>query len=258
LTIYVNIVNAHPMYFIKNVALIVGTSLYSLSLSGQHVQMANKEKMKIEIWSDVLCPFCYIGKRHLESALRQFEASDRIEVVWKSFQLDPGAIPDKKLDAYDYLAARKGQSRAWSIQAHQYVAEMGAKVGLAYHFDRAIPANSFQAHRLIQMAKSKGLANEAEEALFRAYFTEGKDIEQFPILMGIGEGIGLPMSDLMHLFNSDDYSDAVRAEMQEARQIGVTGVPFFVFDRKYGVSGAQPVEVLLQYIEKAFSEWDME
>jgi predicted DsbA family dithiol-disulfide isomerase len=227
-------------------------------LQAQTAENKRTDRMKIEIWSDILCPFCYIGKRHLEKALEQFEDRERIEVIWKSFQLDPGAIPDKKMDAYDYLAERKGQSREWSIQAHQYVEEMAAKAGLTYHFEKAIPANSFQGHRLIQLAKSKGLGDEAEEALFSAYFTEGKDIEKFPILMGIGEGIGLEMTDLMHLFNTDDYSDAVRAEMQEARQIGVSGVPFFVFDRKYGVSGAQPPEVLLQYIEKSFSEWDVD
>lgn len=213
--------------------------------------------MKIEIWSDILCPFCYIGKRNLETALADFGSTDSIEVVWKSFQLDPNAIPDPNKDVYTYLAEKKGQSKAWSIEAHRQVKEMAEKVGLNYNFDQTKVSNSFDAHRLIQLAKTKNLGSEAEEALFSAHFVEGKNISHFPTLIGIGESIGLDAEDLLRIFNSDIFTKEVQADMQEARQIGVTGVPFFVFDRKYGVSGAQPAEILLQYIEKAYDEWDL-
>lgn len=218
----------------------------------------NQKRMKIEIWSDVLCPFCYIGKRNLEQALEMFEYADKIEVVWKSFLLDPGTIPPKGTDVYNYLAERKGISREESMALHKQVATMAAKSGLNYDFDKAIPANSFDAHRLLQLAKTKGLGTEVKEAVFSAYFTEGLNIGSFPVLISLGEKIGLDAMELMRLFNSDDFGDAVRTDYREAGALNVRGVPFFVFDRKYAVSGAQPAEVLLQYIEKAFDEWNIE
>ena len=136
-----------------------------------------QNKMSVEVWSDVMCPFCYIGKRHYEAALAQFAESSKVEIIWHSFQLDPNIISqvDKQENVYDYLARRKGISYEESVKMHGRVLQMANEAGLEFHLDKALVANSFNAHRLIQMAKMKGLGDEAEESLFRAYFTEAKD-----------------------------------------------------------------------------------
>lgn len=212
--------------------------------------------MKIEIWSDIACPFCYIGKRNFEDALEQFSENEFIDVEWKSFQLDPNAAPKTGVDAYTYLAELKGKSLEWSVQAHQQITEMAAQAGLEYRFDIAKPANTLQAHRLIQLAKSQGLGNEAEEALFSAHFTEGRDLNQLSTIIEIGTDIGLSNEDLELLTDGNAFTDEVKRDIFEARQLGINSVPFFVLDNKYGVSGAQPAGVLAQYIEKAFTGWE--
>lgn len=213
------------------------------------------DKMKVEIWSDIMCPFCYIGKRKFEQALQKFDGSEDVSIEWHSFQLDPTmqSVPGK--DVYSYLAERKGQSLDWSKQMHKQVADTAAAVGLTYNFDKAVIANSFDAHRLIQFAKTKGKGDEAEEKLFSAYFTEGKDMSNHAVLTALGEEIGLSSTDVGQLLNDDGYSEEVNADIEEAQQLGVTGVPFFVFDRKYAVAGAQAPEVFLQVLEKSFGEW---
>jgi predicted DsbA family dithiol-disulfide isomerase len=210
--------------------------------------------MKIEIWSDVVCPFCYIGKRRFEQALEQFEHKDMIEVEWKSFQLDPDTQPEPGKGIYDYLAERKGISRAQSVMMHNGVTKMAAEAGLDYRFDLAKVANTFNAHRLIQFAKSKGIGNEAEEALFRSYFTDGKDIGDTAALAEIGASIGIDKSEVEKMLESNANWEAVEADIREAQQIGVTGVPFFVLDRKYAVSGAQSPETFLQAMRTAWNE----
>ncbi len=212
--------------------------------------------MKIEIWSDVACPFCYIGKRNFEAALEQFSENEFIEVEWKSFQLDPNAAPKTGVDAYTYLADLKGKSLEWSVQAHQQITEMAAQTGLEYRFDIAKPANTLQAHRLIQLAKTQDLGGEAEEALFSAHFTEGRDLNQLSTIIEIGTDIGLSGEDLELLTDGNAFTDEVKRDIFEARQLGINSVPFFVLDNKYGVSGAQPPGVLAQYIEKAFTGWE--
>jgi protein disulfide-isomerase len=214
-------------------------------------------KMKVEIWSDIMCPFCYIGKRHFESALQQFPDSDKIEIEWKSFQLDP-TIPENLPEgttAYSYLAERKGMSLEQSKQMHQNVIQMAKNAGLNYNFDTAVVANSFKAHQLIQVAKSKNLGDAAEERLFKAYFIEGKNFGSEPVLLELGKEIGLTETDLIDLFTNPAYKDRVNKDIAEARNIGVTGVPFFVFDRKYAVSGAQPAESFVQALEQSLGEW---
>jgi len=217
-------------------------------------------KMKVEVWSDIMCPFCYIGKRHYESALGQFEDSDQLEIEWHSFQLDP-TIPKSlpvKENVYQYLANRKGISYEQSAQMHERVIQMAKKAGLEYHFEQAIVANSFDAHRMIQLAKTKGLGDEAEERLFRAYFTEGKDFGDHETLIKIGKEIGLHEDEIKSALVSDEYAEKVERDIQEATEIGVNGVPFFVFDHKYAVSGAQPPEYFLQALKQSFGEWRKE
>ena len=214
-------------------------------------------KMKVEVWSDIMCPFCYIGKRNYEAALKQFADSNHIEIEWRSFQLDP-TIPmqvGKKENVYQYLAERKGMSLEQSMQMHESVVQMARKAGLTYNFDKAVVANSFNAHRMIQLAKTKGLGDEAEERLFYAYFTEGKDFGDPKILAELGKDIGLTQEDVNQSQTSEAYALKVKQDIQEARNIGVTGVPFFVFNRKYAVSGAHPSTVFLQTLEKTYSEW---
>lgn len=213
-------------------------------------------KMKVEIWSDIMCPFCYIGKRHFESALQQFPHSDKVEIEWKSFQLDP-TIPENlpQTNVYEYLAQRKGMSVEQSKQMHGNVVAMAKNAGLDYNFDIAVVANSFKAHQLIQLAKSKGLGDVAEEQLFKAYFTEGKNFGDPSTLIELGKSIGLSQEEINEAFTNPVYGSKVKADIQEAQQIGVTGVPFFVFDRKYAISGAQPAEAFVQALEQSVSEW---
>ncbi len=213
--------------------------------------------MKVEVWSDIMCPFCYIGKRNYEAALREFSGSDDIELVWKSFQLDPTITtePGEHINVYEYLASRKGISHAQVAEMHARVTQTAKNAGLAYNLDKAIIANSFDAHRVIQLAKEKGLGDQAEERLFYAHFTEGKDFGDSAVLTALGNDIGLTAADVVHALTDDEYAIRVDNDIQEARAIGVNGVPFFVFDRKYAVSGAQPPHVFLQTLQKVHCEW---
>ena len=212
--------------------------------------------MKVEVWSDIMCPFCYIGKRNYESALGQFADSGHIEIVWKSFQLDP-TIPEKteEENVFRYLAQRKGISYEQSVQMHQGVVQTAKNAGLEYNFDKAIVANSFKAHRVIQLAKTKGLGDQAEERLFHAYFTEGKNFGNPEVLLELGKDIGLTETEVQEALTNDTYAQKVKEDIQKAGSLGVNGVPFFVFDRKYAISGAQPPAAFLQALQKSFSEW---
>ena len=212
--------------------------------------------MKVEIWSDIMCPFCYIGKRNFEAALKEFDAKNEIEIEWKSFQLDP-TIPktfDKKLSTYEYLAERKGMSVEKAIELHSNVTEMARNVGLTYNFDQSVVANSFDAHKLIQFAKTKGLGDAAEEQLFKAYFTDGKDMSNHSTLIELGKEIGLNEREVLTVLESAQYGEKVNFDITEGSQLGVTGVPFFVFDRKYAISGAQPIETFLNALKQSFAE----
>lgn len=212
-------------------------------------------KVKVEIWSDIMCPFCYIGKRHFEEALKQLPNAKDVEVVWHSFQLDPGLPkPASKLNAYQYLAERKGISYENSVSMHENVVQMAKNAGLDYHFEKAVVANSFDAHRLIQFAKTKGLGDAAEERLFKAYFTEGKNMCDASTLLQLAKEIGLDEKEAKGVINSDAYSAEVKKDVEEAYQIGVTGVPFFIFNRKYAVSGAQPSSTFLNTLKNCLEE----
>jgi predicted DsbA family dithiol-disulfide isomerase len=204
--------------------------------------------MKIEIWSDVMCPFCYIGKRRLEQALEQIPGSEAYSIEWKSFQLDPDLVTNGKENPYEYLADRKGISYQESVKMHENVVNAAREVGLDYRFDKAVVANSLDAHRLSHLAKQHGVGNALEERLFQAYFTEGRDIADHATLTEFGVEAGIPQADIDMLFNGDQFLAEVQRDIAEAQQIGVRGVPFFVFDRKYAVSGAQPVEAFLETI----------
>lgn len=209
--------------------------------------------MKIEIWSDIQCPFCYIGKRHLETALKTFP-DEQVEIEWKSFQLDPSIVPQPDKNVYEYLAERKGMSVEQSREMHAGVVARAAEIGLDYHFEKAVVSNSFDAHRLIQLAKTKGLGDAMEETFFKAYFTEGRDLNNPATLMELSVGAGLNALDVKEVLENEElFAQAVRSDIVEAQQIGVRGVPFFVFDRKYAISGAQPIEHFEETIRTVLS-----
>lgn len=212
-------------------------------------------KMQVEIWSDIACPFCYIGKRNFESGIKNFADAANITVTWKSFQLDP-TLPEKAtVDHEQYLIQYKGLPAERVKQMLGQVARSAKSAGLDYHFDKIATVNSFNAHRLIQLAKTKGLGDDAEERLFKAYFTEGKNIADKITLIELGKEIGLSESEVDEALTNEAYAHKAKLDIEEARQLGVNGVPFFVFDRKYAVSGAQPPEAFTQTLEKAFAEW---
>lgn len=211
--------------------------------------------MKIEIWSDVMCPFCYIGKRNFETALAQFADKKHIEVIWKSFQLDPTLSDMAQESQEDYLIKRKGMSREQVQGLLAHVTNMAKQVGLDYNLEQSVMVNSLKAHQFIQFAKSKNLGDQAEEHLFKAYFTDGKNIADIATLTQIGKEIGLDENEIHTAFTDDQYTYMANQDIMEAREIGVSGVPFFVFNRKYAISGAQPPEVFLESLEKSFAEW---
>jgi len=201
--------------------------------------------LKVEIWSDVVCPWCYIGKRRFETAAAQFDGE--VEVTWRSFELDPHAPPVREHTATEHLAAKYGMSHEQAEASHAQMTALAAQEGLEYHFERARGGNSFDAHRLIHLATADGLQDEAMERVMRGYFTEGLPIGDREALVALAAELGLDGSAL----DSDAYADAVREDEQLAQRIGIHGVPFFVLDRRYGVSGAQPAEILVQALEKA-------
>ena len=217
-----------------------------------------KSKMKVEIWSDVMCPFCYIGKRKFENALAEFPGKDKIELEWKSFQLAPDMKTSPGKSIHQYLADHKGFSLQDAKRMNDHVTALAAKVGLTYNFDKSIVANSFNAHRFSHFAKTKGKQNEAEEKLFHAYFTDGKNIDDYNTLIKLGEEIGLEPIDTRAALESGAFANEVKADIEEAGQLGVQGVPFFVFDRKYAVSGAQESQTFTQVLNKSFEEWSKE
>jgi len=214
-----------------------------------------ENKMKIEIWSDVMCPFCYIGKRKFENSLSGFPDKDQIDVEWKSFQLAPDlkTQPDKNI--HQFLSEHKGIAPAQAKEMNDHVSQIAGQVGLVYNFDHTVVANTFNAHRFVHFAKEFNKQNEAEEILFRSYFTDGKNIDDYQTLIALGQEIGIDPAGLKAALESDSYTDDVHADINEASQIGVRGVPFFVFDRKYAISGAQESSVFLQTLEKSFADW---
>ena len=213
------------------------------------------EKMKIEIWSDIMCPFCYIGKRRFEKSLANSSLKDKIEVEWKSYQLNPYLETDTSIGIDQYLAQYKGMSLEQAQALNSQVTQMAAEEGLLYNFDNSIVANSFKAHVLTHFAKQYGKQDEVEELLFQSYFTEGKNIDDYEVLKDIAKRVGLEIAAYEKVITDGSLDDEVKMDVHEARQIGVQGVPFFVYDRKYAISGAQPVELFIQTCEKAFLEW---
>jgi predicted DsbA family dithiol-disulfide isomerase len=218
--------------------------------------MATVDKIKVEIWSDVMCPFCYIGKRQFEAALDGFEGKERVEVVWRSYQLDPSLKAEPGQTLYQYLAKRKGMTLERSTQMHDQVTQSAATVGLEYRFDKVVVNNSHAAHRLVQLAKTQGVGDAVKEGLFRAYFTEGRDIGDRAVLAQLAVAAGLSAEGAAEAFDdpSGEWGRRVDDEAAEAHALGSTGVPFFVFQRQYAVTGAQGESTFRKVLEKVSRE----
>jgi len=211
--------------------------------------------MKVEIWSDVMCPFCYIGKRHFEQAIEKLPFKNEIEVDWKSYQLNPEYHNTNGENVYEYLSRSKGMPVEQAKQMTNQVVDMAANAGLKLNFDTNIPGNTFDAHRLIHLAAQHGLQDLAEEKLFEAHFVRAKNIEDVNVLLALAAEIGLDETVAAEALNSDQFAEAVRYDIYESQNLGIRGVPYFVMDRKYGVSGAQPVEAFTEALTQSFTEW---
>ncbi|RFC54206.1 DsbA family oxidoreductase [Brumimicrobium aurantiacum] len=209
--------------------------------------------MKIEVWSDIRCPFCYIGKRRLEKAIEALGA-ENIDVEYKSFLLDPSIKTDETIDAKEHLAHSKGISDDEVTKMFGHVTEMASGEGLKFNFDSSIVANSINAHRLLHLAKQEGKQAEMKEILLKAHFEDGKNIDDAPTLKALAEMAGLSKDKSTEVIESDAFTEEVKNDIQQARDIGVQGVPFFVAEGKYAVSGAQSVDVFKGFLEKAQEE----
>jgi protein disulfide-isomerase len=213
-----------------------------------------ENKLKIQIWSDIMCPFCYIGKRRLENAINQFGHQEAIEIEWKSFQLDPNFIASEDDNLVEHLAEKYRKDKDWAIEMLENMTQNAANSGLEFHFEKSIMANSFNAHRLLHLAKQKQLGSELKELLFKAYFTDGQDVNNKETLKQLGIQVGLHANEIDEVLNSNSFSKEVEEDMLTAQKIGIQGVPFFVFDNKYAVSGAQHVETFVKTLEKVWEE----
>ncbi|HET6294868.1 MAG TPA: DsbA family oxidoreductase [Kribbella sp.] len=207
--------------------------------------------MRIDIWSDVVCPWCYIGKRRLEQALT--ESGEQAEIVWHSFQLDPSATNDDPRDLATRLGEKYGGGREFGLEANERVATVGAEVGLVFNFDVAKSANTVDAHRLLHLARELDgdLQGRLKERLLKAYFTDGLPVGDHPTLTKLAVEAGLPEDRVTEVLAGSEYEPEVAADQAQALAYGANGVPFFVIDEKYGVSGAQPVEVFQEAVRRA-------
>ncbi|MTD31539.1 DsbA family protein [Planomicrobium sp. YIM 101495] len=210
--------------------------------------------MKIEVWSDYVCPFCYIGKRTLEQALEKSGYSSQAEISFKAYELDPHTPLDSKVSVYEGLAKKTGQTVEQTKKMTEGVAAHARSVGLEYNFDQMMQVNTFTAHRLVKWAGTQGKEAPLTELLMKNYFIEGKNVSDQHILEGAAEAVGLPREQATAVIKSTQFEQEVRADIEEARQIGVQGVPFFVVNRKYAISGAQPLEAFVEALEQIGEE----
>jgi predicted DsbA family dithiol-disulfide isomerase len=210
--------------------------------------------MKVTVWSDLVCPFCYIGKRRFETALDKFPYKMNVNVEYKSYELDPGAERNSGKNIHELMAGKFGVSLEKAKAMNADIGRQAAEAGLVYHFDGMQHTNTFNAHRLAKYAQAKGKGSEMTERLLQAYFIEGRHIGEYETLIALAAELGLDKKKTAAILPENDYASHVRADENLARQIGVQGVPFFVFNEKYAVSGAQPEEIFTQVLEKVWQE----
>lgn len=210
--------------------------------------------MKLEIWSDIACPWCYVGKRRLEQALASFPERDSLDVIWRSFELDPSAPSVRPGSAAEHLARKYRLPLERAEEMNANMRAQGAKEGIMFDFERMRMGNTFDAHRLIHFAAAEGRRTEMVERLFRAYFTDGAALADRDVLASLAADVGLDAAAARNALERGAFADAVRADEERARAFGVTGVPFFAIDERYGISGAQSPEVILGALQQAWSE----
>ncbi len=210
--------------------------------------------MDVDIWSDIACPWCFIGKRRFERGLADFEQHDEVRVIWHSYQLDPSLPPRYDGSELEYLSARKGMAPEQVREMFDMITATAAQEGLAYDFANLVVANSGPGHELLQLAREHGFADPVKESLLSAHFEKAQDIGDHDVLVGIGTAVGLDAGEIRAALDEGRYRDAVQADITQAARIGVTAVPFFVLDRRYGVSGAQPAEVFTRALRTASGE----
>ena len=208
--------------------------------------------MNVEIWSDIACPWCYIGKRRFEAALADFEHRDEVKVTWRSFELDSTAPAERKGDRAEHLATKYGMSVEQARAAEQQMTERAAAEGLDFRFDIARAGNTLDGHRVLHLAADHGVQDAVKERFMRAYFGEGELMSDHPTLVRLAAEAGLPEDEVRDTLAGDRFTAEVRADQETAYGFGISGVPFFVLDRKFGVSGAQPAEVILESLRKAW------
>ncbi|MDF2478752.1 MAG: hypothetical protein K0S24_4235 [Sphingobacterium sp.] len=210
--------------------------------------------MKIEIWSDIICPFCYIGLTKLESALQEGVQEVQAEITWKSYQLNPEFPEDAPgMPTYDYLVRTKGMSIDDVVAMTAQLSNQGKELGIALNFDKAIVVNTKKAHRLLHFAQTNQKGTALKKALFKAHFTDGLDVNDNATLVELTKQVGLSAQGVQELLESDNYAYDVSQDIQEGVNLGLRGVPFFVFDRKYAIPGAQPMEVFHNTIKECLA-----
>jgi predicted DsbA family dithiol-disulfide isomerase len=214
---------------------------------------AVNERMLVEIWSDLVCPWCYLGKRRLERALEGFEHADRVDVVWRSFELEPDA-PKVAESRRTLLLSRYGMTAEQAAERDAQMTALAEAEGLEYRPDLAQLGNTFDAHRVLHAARAAGLQAQAKERLLKGYFSEGRKLTDADTLVELAADAGLDPDAARTALTEGSFGEDVRADEREAAAIGITGVPFFVLNRRYAVSGAQPSDLLLQALERTWAE----
>jgi predicted DsbA family dithiol-disulfide isomerase len=210
--------------------------------------------MEVEIWADVVCPWCYLGKRRFEQALASFEHRDKVQVTYRSFELDPAAPPGVTTPAVEMLAQKYGMTADRADQAQRQMEERAAADGLTFRMSGLRSGNTRDAHRLLQLAKASGRQDQLMERLQRAYFTEQDSIFDHDSLTRLAMEAGLDREEVSEVLTGDRYADHVETDEAMARVLGATGVPLFVIDRRYGISGAQPAETITDVLVRAWAE----
>ena len=208
----------------------------------------NREKITIEVWSDIVCPYCYLGKRKLHQAIHRLHASDRIDIIWRSYQLDPGFPENTSISSLQYLSQRKGYPVAHIRGMHQQLSERGRRYGIRFQFETSLSFNTLDAHRLWQWSRSSGKSDALKEAFFSAYFTDGVDLSKNENLLEVVEMAGLDKAEAGRILVSGAYSDAVELDVCFARQLGIRSVPYFLINEKKAISGAQDDRVFEEAI----------
>jgi predicted DsbA family dithiol-disulfide isomerase len=211
-----------------------------------------RKKLTVDVWSDVVCPWCYVGKRRLEAALARFPHRDDVELVWRAFELDPGAPRIRELSPVEHLSRKYGRTKAQALALMGQLATTAAADGLDLHLETARSGNTFDAHRVLHLAAERGVQDAVKERFFRGYMTEGEPIGEPEVLVRLAAEAGLDASEVNAVLGSDRYASEVREEEEVARRLGISGVPFFVLAGQIGVSGAQPAEVLRGALQKAW------